>query len=97
LEDRTKEEVTSSLDIEGAVIHGTEKAVKGIIKDIVENIVIKAIFEGVLQDVINEHTRLIYHDVTAIKVILFILAVLIFIYFFVLLFVGVGLSCFISS
>ena len=88
MEDRTKEEVTISLDIEGAVINGTEKAVKGIIKDIVE---------GALQDVINEHTRLIYHDVTAIKVILFILAVLIFIYFFVLLFVGVGRSCFISG
>ena len=39
MEDRTKEEVTSSLDIEGAVIHGTEKAGMGIIEDIVELVI----------------------------------------------------------
>ena len=41
-------------------------------------------FEEALQDVINEHTSLIYYDVTAIKVILFLQAVLIFTYFFVI-------------
>jgi hypothetical protein len=45
LEDGTKEEVTGCLDIEGAVIHGTEKCGMGILKDIVENIVITEIFE----------------------------------------------------
>ena len=66
-----------ALDIEGAVIHGTEKAGMGILQDVVEYIVITEIFEEALQDIINEHTRLIYYDVTAIKVILFILAVVI--------------------
>ena len=41
-------------------------------------------------------TRLIYNDVTAIKVILFILVVLILTYFF-LLFGGGGGNCFISG
>ena len=40
MDDRTKEEVTSCLDIECAVIHGTEKSGMGSLKDIVENIVI---------------------------------------------------------
>ena len=45
-------------------------------------------FEEALQDVINGHTRLIYYDVTAIKVILFILAVVIW---------GGGRNCFTSA
>jgi hypothetical protein len=32
----------------------------GILKDIVWNIVITVMFEEALQDIINEHTRLIY-------------------------------------
>ena len=78
-----------ALDIEGAVIHGTEKAGMGILQDVVEYIVITEIFEEALQDVINEHTRLIYYDVTAIKVILVLQSVLIFTYFFYYLRMGV--------
>ena len=85
-----------ALDIEGAVIHGTEKAGMGILQDVVEYIVITEIFEEALQDVINEHTRLIYYDVTAIKVILVLQSVLIFTYFF-LLFTDGGRKYFISG
>ena len=53
-------------------------------------------FEEALQDVINEHTRLIYYDVTAIKVILVLQSVLIFTYFF-LLFTDGGRKYFIAG